>query len=439
MRKRILSVLLALCMVICLVPTSVFAEGVTSKKVETQQELVAALADDTVDVIKLGSDIAIDATLNITRTVTLDLVGYMLEMKGSGSVITVKNGGHLTLNDSDLTSTYYFTPNADGLWKWGTSGTKTVNGGVIYGGTGTEMYYSTYGGGVLIEDGCQFTMNGGSIEDCTANGGGAVFANGGTFELTNGEIKNCTATDGSALYLRSRMNANGGTVDGTVVLDVKNNGDKGIIQGSGSTATHFSGAVTNYGEIKHGTFSGTVTLGNSTLSGKITGGTFNGPVTTDSEGEAKISGGVFNKTVTINRGEITNGTFNKDVVVYNALASFSCTKLTGGTYNGLIINKSAYAAFVGAHSSLGIVGEKPSYNPGTYFKVTFEPAGGEMDYPVRYFFEDGNISSEIKPAPARATPSAAGTRPTARRGISPKIPLPRISHCPQNGYRIPIR
>lgn len=174
MRKRILSVLLALCMVICLVPTSVFAEGVTIKKVETQQELVAALADDTVDVIKLGSDIAIDATLNITRTVTLDLVGYMLEMKGSGSVITVKNGGHLTLNDSDLTSTYYFTPNADGLWKWGTSGTKTVNGGVIYGGTGTAMYGSTYGGG-------------------------AVFANGGTFELTNGEIKNCTATDGSAL------------------------------------------------------------------------------------------------------------------------------------------------------------------------------------------------------------------------------------------------
>ena len=100
MKKRILSILLTLCMVLCLVPTSVFAEGVTSKKVETQQELVAALADDTVDVIKLGSDIAINATLNIIRPVTLDLVGYMLEMKGSGSVFIIKDGGHLTLEDS---------------------------------------------------------------------------------------------------------------------------------------------------------------------------------------------------------------------------------------------------------------------------------------------------------------------------------------------------
>ena len=113
-----------------------------TRKVETKEELTAALADDTVDVIKLGSDIEIDATLIVDRAVTLDLVGYMLEMKGSGSVITIKDGGHLTLVDSDLTATYYFTPDADGLWKWGTSGTKTVNGGVIYGG-GAEQ-----GGGV---------------------------------------------------------------------------------------------------------------------------------------------------------------------------------------------------------------------------------------------------------------------------------------------------
>lgn len=69
----------------------------------------------------------------------LDIYGYMLEMTGSGSVIKVKSGGHLTLKDSDPTSTYKFTPDANGLWKWGTSGTKTVNGGVIYGGTGTVM------------------------------------------------------------------------------------------------------------------------------------------------------------------------------------------------------------------------------------------------------------------------------------------------------------
>lgn len=53
MRKRLFSILLALCMVICLVPTTAFAAGETSRKVETEQELVDALADSNVDIITL--------------------------------------------------------------------------------------------------------------------------------------------------------------------------------------------------------------------------------------------------------------------------------------------------------------------------------------------------------------------------------------------------
>ena len=101
MKKRLLSILLALCMVICLVPTSVFAESETNKKVETEQELVEALSDSSTDIITLKNDIAISTTLTVDRAVTLDLVGYMLEMTGSGSVIKIADGGHLTLKDSD--------------------------------------------------------------------------------------------------------------------------------------------------------------------------------------------------------------------------------------------------------------------------------------------------------------------------------------------------
>lgn len=199
-----------------------------TRGVDTKEALIAALADTTVDVIKLKSDIAIDATLIVDRAVTLDLVGYMLEMKGSGSVIAVKNGGHLTLVDSDLTSTYYFTPDADGLWKWGTSGTKTVYGGVIYGGTGTEMYYSTYGGGVLIEPGGQFTMNGGSIVGCKADGsgGGVVVQCGdanGIFTMNSGAIIGCVAdsgggveTDGGGVGEYGQFTMNGGVIDSCV-------------------------------------------------------------------------------------------------------------------------------------------------------------------------------------------------------------------------------
>lgn len=117
MKKKIVSILLTVCMMLCLVPTSVFAEGKTAKGVATAQELTDALADSAVDIINLNQDIEISSTLIVTRPVTLDLYGYMLEMTGSGSVITIKDGGHLTLKDSDLTATYNFTPDADGLWK----------------------------------------------------------------------------------------------------------------------------------------------------------------------------------------------------------------------------------------------------------------------------------------------------------------------------------
>ena len=247
MKKRILSILLALIMVVCLVPVAAqaeegdaeytiesregssttetvtqpgggeYTEGVESvsqngetltaemlsstnakgtasqtASVGTENELVAALAESTVNLITLKNDIAVSATLTVDRAVTLDLVGYMLEITGSGSVIKVADGGHLTLNDSDLTATYKFTPDANGLWKWGTSGTMTINGGVIYGGNAEN------GGGVYVEGDGQFTMNGGNIVGCTAagqsaQGGGVYVAANGTFTMTGGSIAGCTA------------------------------------------------------------------------------------------------------------------------------------------------------------------------------------------------------------------------------------------------------
>ncbi len=216
MKKRMLSILLALCMVICLVPTSVFAAGETTKKVETEQELVDALADSTVDIITLKSDIAVSSTLIVKRAVTLDIYGYMLEISGSGSVIKVEDGGHLTLEDSDPKALYKFTPDANGLWKWVASGgTKAVRGGVIYGGN------AVYGGGVHIEAGGRFTMNGGSIVGCQAsrdssgNGGGVFVAKGGAFEMNDGAtIIGCVAVDGygGGVYCEDGFTMNGGTI-----------------------------------------------------------------------------------------------------------------------------------------------------------------------------------------------------------------------------------
>ena len=200
MKKRILSILLTLCMVLCLVPTTAFAEGETNRKVETEQELVDALADSSVDIITLKNDIAIGTTLTVLRKVTLDLNGYVLKMTGSGSVIILDNKsgitGDLTLIDSNPTAEHKFKVNGVEPWVLDDSGTETVYGGIITGGTGSRIFFSNGvgGGGVIIGSGA-LTMNGGNIVGCIANRGGGLFLSDGSFTMNAGSIVGCSTPD----------------------------------------------------------------------------------------------------------------------------------------------------------------------------------------------------------------------------------------------------
>ena len=200
MKKRILSILLALCMLFCLVPTTAFAEGETNRKVETEQELVNALADSSADIITLKNDIAIGTTLTVLRKVTLDLNGYVLKMTGSGSVIILDNKsgitGDLTLIDSNPTAEHKFKVNGAEPWVLDNSGTETVYGGIITGGTGSRIFFSNgvSGGGVIIGSGA-LTMNGGNIVGCIANRGGALFLSDGSFTMNAGSIVGCSTPD----------------------------------------------------------------------------------------------------------------------------------------------------------------------------------------------------------------------------------------------------
>ena len=209
MKKRILSILLALCMVLCLVPTTAFAEGETNRKIETEQELVNALADSSADIITLKNDIAIGTTLTVLRKVTLDLNGYVLKMTGSGSVIILDNKsgitGDLTLIDSNPTAEHKFKVNGAEPWVLDNSGTETVYGGIITGGTGSRIFFSNgvSGGGVIIGSGA-LTMNGGNIVGCIANEGGGLFLSDGSFTMNAGSIVGCSTpnrlTTGEAFY-----------------------------------------------------------------------------------------------------------------------------------------------------------------------------------------------------------------------------------------------
>ena len=209
MKKRLISILLTLCMLFCLVPITAFAEGETNRKVETEQELVDALADSSVDIITLKNDIAIGTTLTVLRKVTLDLNGYVLKMTGSGSVIILDNKssitGDLTLIDSNPTAEHKFKVNGAEPWVLDDSGTETVYGGIITGGTGSRIFFSSgvEGGGVIIGSGA-LTMNGGNIVGCIANRGGGLFLSDGSFTMNAGSIVGCSTpnrlTTGEAFH-----------------------------------------------------------------------------------------------------------------------------------------------------------------------------------------------------------------------------------------------
>ena len=262
MKKRILSILLALCMLFCLVPTTAFAEGETSRKVETEQELVDALADSSADIITLKNDIAIGTTLTVLRKVTLDLNGYVLKMTGSGSVIILDNKsgitGDLTLIDSNPTAEHKFKVNGAEPWVLDNSGTETVYGGIITGGTGSRIFFSNgvEGGGVIIGSGA-LTMNGGNIVGCIANEGGGLFLSDGSFTMNAGSIVGCSTpnrlTTGEAfhggIYAFGPM-ANGDTT-GVITLTgglIKNNGRYAI------NAAYHTTIYANGGEVYGGVY-----------------------------------------------------------------------------------------------------------------------------------------------------------------------------------------
>lgn len=208
MKKQLVSILFALCMVLCLVPLAAFAEGETEnvQEVTNQTDLFNAVADTSVTTVKLAANIDVSSSLTVTRPdVTLDLNGFVLKYQNAdtrGSVITVKDGGNLTLTDSNTTAEHKFTPNSNGLWvSDATNGTETVTGGVITGGTGYPFTLSSstvvyYGGGVYIAPGGQLTMIGGNIIGCSATYGGGVHIDGesGQFSMSGGSIAGCVAS-----------------------------------------------------------------------------------------------------------------------------------------------------------------------------------------------------------------------------------------------------
>lgn len=225
--RKYISLLLALCMVMSLLPATALAAGPDDDHGEHSgwtalSGSISSLSGN----CYLTGDVTVSREIHTTGDVTLCLNGYTLNLSGkslcvdSGSftLCDCKGGGQITGgNDKPGVIVYggtftmnggTITGNGGGVIVGGNNGSAsfTMNGGSITGNTvNTNTYPNTYGGGVYVANGSSFTMTGGSITGnavtgtvaMTASGGVLVVNNGSNFTMTGGEITNnqCTVTN----------------------------------------------------------------------------------------------------------------------------------------------------------------------------------------------------------------------------------------------------
>ena len=190
MKRRLLPILMTLVLV-CALPiwaafvtsgdvtnplvcTAEASEPLKLEEVSTADDLQEKIADG--KSVKLMADISITSTLEIAKSLTLDLNGYVLKMTGTGSVLYVHNGATLTITDSRSGASH--------------EDTTLPVGGVITGGEGTNVtgIYNV-GGAVFLENDTTLKLEGGTITE-NSSSGGSVFISGekAVFEMSGGTI-----------------------------------------------------------------------------------------------------------------------------------------------------------------------------------------------------------------------------------------------------------
>ena len=255
MKKRILSILLLCCMVLGLLPTTAFAAG--KIWVGTEEELLAALADNTIDKITLTADITVSQTLVIDRQVMLVLNHSLKidrEQSGSGTLFRITKSGYLDTNAGSIT---------DNVLNEGKFFPRQISGEVINEG---EIIRGSFSGKVKNRG----SINYGSFRGEVENAPGGKIANGELY----GEVTNHGEISGREFYGKVTNEADGIISYGEFYGEVVNNGR--------ITGGEFYGDVVNNGTITGGSFFGTLT-------GNEIQGDLHRTVTFDSDGGSAVA------------------------------------------------------------------------------------------------------------------------------------------------------
>lgn len=288
MKKRLLSLLLILCLCAALLPAAVSAED---NVIELNQTELDRLLGEATQVkpnlnaysyenplpagsYRLADDVVLRASIVIKGNVTLDLNGRHIRKNDQAlcsAFRVIGKDASLTLTDSSQNETGkicdFFTETlGSGVYVDG--GSFIMNGGMIDRCSGHRG-----GGGVYLTNGASFTMNAGTIRECTArenaSGGGVYVDSGCTFIMEGGAIDSCISLLGSAagVYAAGTFVMSGGEIRGCYTDD-GNSGDGGGVYVAPSGTFKMSG-----GSIENCRAKGTYFDGKG--GGVYVGGTFN--------------------------------------------------------------------------------------------------------------------------------------------------------------------
>ena len=217
--------------------------------------------------------------------VILDLNGCTIDRElgtaqADGTVISVS--GALTLKDS------------------------TGSGKITGGNNNNSTISGTWGGGVCVQDGAFFTMEGGNIScNFSGIGGGGVYVcNGGSFTMTGGTIGGSGPNDGnmdtSTSYGGGGVFVNGKFTmsSGTITRNITGANGGGVAVTADGTFTMSGTAVISVNEASGGSGGGVYSAADFTM----TGGTISSNTATDGGGVYMIN----SKKITMDGGAISD-------------------------------------------------------------------------------------------------------------------------------------
>ena len=355
MKKRLLSILLAICLLMGLLPAAALAANEHSHCVcggsvnagsHTSHSNVTYKPWDGTSAISYSSKKAyvyltgnatLQSNLEITggKTLYLCLNGKTLASNGTTKIV-VKDKSKLVLCDCAGGGTIQAaTSGWGGMGVYLYKSTMDMYGGRITGGNATRG-----GGAIALDDkDCVFNMYGGELSNNkSASYGGAILINGvlyddatgsrvygGTVNIYGGAIKNNTASLGGALYAicGGTVNIKGGTFS-----------DNQAGSGGGAIAMNYDGKVTMSGgsftgNRANGTDGGALNLYNSTFT--FSGGDFSGNYAKETGGAIYLS---YYSKATMSGGTIRNNTAGQNGGAVCLAAENTRFVLSAGTISG---------------------------------------------------------------------------------------------------------